>query len=257
MRFMDKVVFVTGGAQGIGRAIAEMFYAEGAAVAVNDINNEELSHFVINLSNAENNKGQIIAVPGDISEENAVADMIQTVTDQLGSVDILVNNAGISPRNNGKKSTVEEMTLEEWERVFAVNLRSQFLTSRAVISKMKERGWGRIINVSSEAARKRPSPIVGANYVASKTGVLGLTRCLAIELAPFGVTVNAICPGLVASDMLADVESNETKQHVGDIPVGRLGDPKDLANGIRFLADPSSEYITGAVLDVNGGHFMP
>ncbi len=148
------------------------------------------------------------------------------------------------------------MTLEEWERVMAVNLRSQFLTSRAVIPKMKARRWGRIINISSQAARKRPGNIIGAEYVASKAGILGLTRCLAVELASFDITVNAVCPGLTESDMLGDVNDGLTSQHMEQVPIGRLGSPNDIANALLFLADSSSGYITGTALDVNGGDHM-
>ncbi|SDJ08372.1 SDR family NAD(P)-dependent oxidoreductase [Alteribacillus bidgolensis] len=253
MRFKNKVVLVTGAARGIGRGIAERFTKEGASVAINDVNTDLLQETVTRLNQKG---GKVMAVAGDVSNEEAVAEMLDMIVDEFGTVDILVNNAGISPRKNGQKVEVENLTSEAWDQVMAVNLRSQFLTSRAVITGMKRNNWGRIINVSSQAARIRPADFCGAEYIASKAGVLGLTRCLAVELSRYGINVNSVCPGLTESDMLSDVKNNQTSQYTENVPVGRLGTPKDLAHAVLFLADPYSDFITGTALDVNGGYFM-
>ncbi|MGY4691476.1 SDR family NAD(P)-dependent oxidoreductase [Salibacterium sp. K-3] len=254
MSFHNKTVLVTGAAQGIGRNIAACFLERGAFVFLNDVNSNKVNRAAEEMKQGE---GQVRAVSGDISDEKFVAELMQHVTAETGGIDILVNNAGISPRHNGKKTEVEDMTLEEWEQVMAVNLRSQFLTSRAVIPAMKQKRWGRIINMSSQAAKIRPAEICGADYIASKSGVLGLTRALAVELGSYGITVNSVCPGLTESEMLSDVKNqDQTADYQEQIPVNRLGAPEDVANAVLYLADPASNFINGTSLDVNGGYHM-
>ncbi len=249
MRFKEKTAIVTGGASGIGAATARALGREGARVAVMDMNASGLRK----MEEEMNKEGvPFMTVEGDISQESAVESLIGKTVSRFGGIDILVNNAGISPKHKGKKANLWEMSVAEWDRVLAVNIRGAFLCSRLVVPKMIERKGGAIVNVSSLAA-KVGSAVTGCHYVISNSGVVGLTKILAREVAEYGIRVNAVAPGRIDTPMIWDVPREVNEQFVRTIPLKRLGKAEDVADGILFLLSDAASYITGLVLDVNGG----
>lgn len=249
MRFKEKTAVVTGGASGIGAATARALGREGARLAVMDMNPSGLRK----MEEEMKKEGvPFMDVEGDVSQESAVESLIKQTVSRFGGIDILVNNAGISPKHKGKKANLWEMSVAEWDRVMAVNIRAAFLCSRLVVPKMIERKGGAIVNVSSLAA-KVGSAVTGCHYVISKAGVVGLTKILAREVAEFGIRVNAVAPGRIDTPMIWDVPREVNEQYVKTIPLKRLGKAEDVADGILFLLSDAASYITGLVLDVNGG----
>ena len=240
-RLDGRVALVTGASRGIGRAVALALVEHGARVAVNYVSRAADADAVVNAITA--NGGMALAVRADVSDGAAVAAMIATVTAQFGPIDILVNNAGIALRRG-----VDDLTEADFDRTIAVNLKSAFLCTQAVVPGMRERGWGRIVNISSGAARG--AGVVGAHYNASKAGMEGLTRGYAARLASAGVTVNAVAPSLIQTDMSTVFPAGTAKR----IPVGRMGTPEEVAQVVvMVLANP---YMTGQTVQVNGGlHF--
>lgn len=237
-----KVAIITGAAQGLGRAIAETFSREGASVVVNDIN-EEVAQRV-----ADEIGGRFIYA--DVKVEDDIKALIDQTVKLFGTIDILVNNAGIL-----RTSRIDDITRAEWDLVLDVNLNGVFLCTKAVLSIMKERKYGRIVNISSSAGRS-VSTLGGAHYTTSKAAVLGFTRAVAKEVAPFGITVNAICPGLIDSEMVRLECSLETiAAYEKTFPVPRLGTPAEVASLALFLVT-EADYITGASIDINGGDLM-
>jgi len=191
----------------------------------------------------------------DVADEANVREMVERTKEHFGGVDLLVNNAGISPKHEGKKQTLWEMSVAEWDKVMAVNIRGAFLCSRYVVPEMIKRGGGAIVNVSSQAA-KAGSVITGGHYVISKAGVVGLTKILARETAEYGIRVNAVAPGRIDTPMIWDVPPEVNEQVRKNIPLRRLGTPEEVAEGILFLLSASSSFITGFVMDINGGSGM-
>ena len=250
MRFQDKVSIVTGGASGIGAATARALAAEGAKVVVADINSAGLQEMERDFGEKKDLK--FLGLKANVAEEKEVEDLINKSVSHFGGIDILVNNAGISPKHEGKKANLWEMSIAEWDQVMAVNIRGAFLCCHLAVPKMIERGGGAIVNVSSLAA-KAGSAITGCHYVISKAGVVGLTKVLAREVAEYGIRVNAVAPGRIDTPMIWDVppEINENLKQI--IPLKRLGTPEDVADGIVFLLSESASYITGQVMDINGG----
>ena len=237
-----KVAIITGAAQGLGRAIAETFSREGASVVVNDIN-EEVAQRV-----ADEIGGRFIYA--DVKVEDDIKALIDQTVKLFGTINILVNNAGIL-----RTSRIDDITRAEWDLVLDVNLNGVFLCTKAVLSIMKERKYGRIVNISSSAGRS-VSTLGGAHYTTSKAAVLGFTRAVAKEVAPFGITVNAICPGLIDSEMVRLECSLETiAAYEKTFPVPRLGTPAEVASLALFLVT-EADYITGASIDINGGDLM-
>jgi len=247
LKLKGKVALVTGSGRGIGRAIALRFADEGASVVVNSLH-RDTSEAV--KREVESRGARAISVAGDVSDERSVADLFETVKREFGGLDVLVNNAGINI-----VKTALEMTEADWDRIFSVNLRSIFLCSRAAAGMMIPNKSGRIINVSS---------IVGINpfpsrapYATSKAGVIMLTRELALEWAKHNITVNAIAPGFVSTDMLmariaeGAIDGDAILKRV---PLGRLGSVEDMAHSVLFLAEEGSSYITGQCLTVDGGY---
>ena len=184
-----------------------------------------------------------------------VKEMIDRTLDHFGGIDLLVNNAGISPKHQGKKQTLWEMDIAEWDQVMAVNIRGAFLCSRLAVPEMIKRGGGAIVNLASQAA-KAGSLITGCHYVISKAGVVGLTKILAREVAEYGIRVNAVAPGRIDTPMIWDVPPEVNEQVRKNIPLKRLGKPEEVAEGILFLLSDSSSFITGFVMDINGGSGM-
>ena len=240
----DKVALVTGGSRGIGKEIALGLASRGANVAISYNSNESLAQEVVEELKKLGVKA--IAIQGNSAIEEDVNKIVSKVEEELGTIDILVNNAGIT-----KDNLIIRMKSEDWDDVLNVNLKGVFLTTKAVVRSMMKKRYGKIINISS---------VVGVsgnagqgNYSASKAGVIGFTKSMAKELASRGIRVNAIAPGFIKTDM-TDVLKDEIKEELlRNIPLGTLGDPKDIANAVVFLASQESDYITGQVINVNGG----
>ena len=244
----DKVAIVTGASRGIGRAIAVALASEGAKVVVNYASSASAAEAVVAEINSLDNGSEAIAVPADVSKEAEVDSLIKSAIDKWGRVDVLVNNAGIT-----RDTLLLRMKLEDWQSVIDLNLTGVFLTSRAIAKIMLKQKSGRIINIASV------SGLMGnagqGNYSAAKAGVIGFTKTVAKELASRGITVNAVAPGFIATDMTADLKN--TEEILKFIPLGRYGQPEEIAGMVRFLAaDPAAAYITGQVFNVDGGMVM-
>ncbi len=247
--FQDQVVLVTGAGRGIGRAIAEAFAAHGARVAANDITPANLDPAVREMAASG---GQVRPYLADVAKKIAVQTMIGEILDAWGRIDILVNNAGVEPH-----ASLLEMDEWDWRRTLDVNLTGPFLTTQTVGRVMREQGGGSIVNISSIAGRAH-GLFERAAYVASKTGLLGLTREAAREFAAYNIRVNAVCPGVIDTEMTAALQKDERmmRQWLQDIPQGRLGTPADVAGPVLFLCSPAAAYITGQAINVAGGKLM-
>ncbi len=242
-----KVAIVTGAGQGIGKAIALALHKRGAAAAIVDINH----------CNAEKTAGEIVhaggkavAIRADVSIVEDIRGMVEKTVREFGSVDILVNNAGIL-----SKTPVEEITEAEWDRIMNVNLKGVLFATQQVLPYMKQKGFGRIINLSSVAGRMGGYADVPA-YAASKAGIIGLTRAVARRVAEYGITVNAVAPGTTETGIIKQLSSNDIEMLKQQIPMRKLGRPENIADTVSFLASEEAEFITGVVLDVNGGIYM-
>ncbi len=251
-KMTEKVVLITGASGGLGSQIAATLAAQGAHLALNypDIGNQkELAQaLVANLSHQH--PGRYIAYPADISREEQVAAMVSKITSDLGGVDVLVNNAGISINALSWK-----LTEQDWNTVLGVNLNGAFYCAKAVLPLMRERRWGRIINISSVVGLRGAMGTVA--YGASKAGLMGMSKTMAREVADRGITVNCIAPGYVDAGIIKDVPDKYKRENViPAIPMGRLGGARDIAGAVLFLASEDGGYITGEVLKVDGGFAM-
>lgn len=248
MLLENRVALITGSSRGIGRAIAIEMAREGADVVVNYNLSKEKASEVARTIETLNRKA--LVVKADVSRFDQVEAMSKRVVEEFGGVDILVNNAGV---HHHLKSW--EIDPAEWNRILNANLDGTFFCSRTFSSEMRAKKWGRIINISSIVAA------IGtdheAHYGASKAAVLGLTKSLALELAPYNITVNAISPGLIETDMTASATPEEKKKELELIPLGRIGQPEDIAHAAVFLASDRASFITGQTIHVNGGEAMP
>ncbi|MBE9168519.1 3-oxoacyl-[acyl-carrier-protein] reductase [Pleurocapsales cyanobacterium LEGE 06147] len=241
----DKVALVTGASRGIGKATVLALAAEGAKVVINYARSSGAADEVVKEITAAG--GEAIALQADVSQAEEVDNLIKQTIDKFGRLDILVNNAGIT-----RDTLLLRMKLEEWQTVIDLNLTGVFLCTKAVSKIMLKQRSGRIINITSIAGQMgNPGQ---ANYSAAKAGVIGFTKTVAKELASRGVTVNAVAPGFIETDMTENLQSEEIIQL---IPLNRYGKPEEVAGTIRFLAaDPAAAYITGQVFNVNGGMVM-
>ena len=239
---MGRVALVTGGTRGIGAAISRALKKAGYNVAANYGGNDEAAQ-------AFKKDTKIPVFKWDVSDYVACEQGIVNVENEVGPVEVLVNNAGIS-----RDAMFQKMSHEQWSEVIRTDLDSVFNMTRPVINGMRERSFGRVINISSINGQKGQLGL--ANYCAAKAGMIGLTRALALENARKGITVNAIAPGYVATELLANVSEEVMKSIVGQIPVGRLGEPDDVARCVTFLAADEASWITGSTLTINGGAFM-
>lgn len=244
---IGKNVIVTGGSRGIGRAIAIEFGKLGANVVINYVSNEKEAEEV--AKEVEGLGGKALIVKGDVSKVENSKFLIEETIENFGSIDVLVNNAGITRDN-----LLIRMTDDEFEKVIDVNLKGVYNTCKCAIRHMMKQRKGRIINISSVVG------IMGnagqANYAASKAGVIGLTKSIAREVGIRGITVNAIAPGFIVSDMTNVLKDEVKKEMLSRIPLNKFGEPENIAKTVTFLASSDSEYITGQVINVDGGMLM-
>jgi len=243
--FFGQTAIVTGAAQGIGRAVAAELAAQGANLAVCDLKTDKLAAFAEGL--APTVKGEIFAKQVDLSKAREIFDFVHAVEEKFTRIDILVNNAGIHPLH-----PIEEISDDEWDLVLAVNLKAHFHFCKAALPGMRRRRYGRIINISSEAG-KNGGTIAALHYSASKGGVLAFTRNLAQQVGADGITVNAICPGRIASEMSGAVSPEENQRFIDKSIVKRLGTPEDIAFAVCYLAHPRASFVTAETMNVNGG----
>jgi len=241
-----RVALVTGASQGIGRACAIALAKGGAKVALAARNQEKLKQAVDEITSAG---GEAAAFAIDVADEDSIKAGVKAAIEKFGKIEILVNNAGVT-----RDSSFRKMDRAAWDEVINTNLTSVFDITRRFIDAMAARGWGRVINISSIVGR------IGnfgqTNYAAAKAGLIGFTKALAREYASKGVTVNAIAPGFVKTRMLDRVPEKALKSVLDTTPVGRLGDPMDIGASVLYLASPAASFVTGHVLDVNGGMAM-
>jgi acetoacetyl-CoA reductase len=240
-----QVALVTGGIRGIGLAICERLMNRGVHVAAGYSSNRDAAQ---QFYDKYADHGVTIH-QGNIGSNEDCERVISEVLEQHGQLDILVNNAGVTV-----DKTMRKMSPEEWDHVIHVNLSGAFYLSRAILQHMLDRNYGRVINISSVIGSS--GGFGQANYASAKSGLFGLTMSLALETAAKGITVNAVTPGYITTDMTAAVPGNVMDKLIANIPVGRLGEPNEVARVVEFLADPESAYITGQVYPVNGGLYM-
>jgi len=243
MSLKDRVALITGAGRGIGKAIALRLARDGATIVINDLKMEYTAQAVEEITALG---VPALAAPADVSQSESVIAMVEAVMSEYGRLDILINNAGIA-----QDQILMRMTDDQWDRVIAIDLKSVFLCSRAVVKHMMKAKWGRIVSLASVVG------IMGnpgqANYAAAKAGILGFTRSLAREVGSRGITVNALAPGFIETDMTAQLSEKQRQELAARIPLGYLGAPEDVANACAFLASEEARYISGHVITVDGG----
>jgi NAD(P)-dependent dehydrogenase (short-subunit alcohol dehydrogenase family) len=243
--FAGRVATVTGAWRGLGRATAKRLHERGASVAVNVRDRKRAESLAKEIGE------RAFGVPGDVAAEGVPDEIARRTLERFGRIDILVNNAALP-----LSTRFPDLTAEEWRKAIEVNLTAPFLMTKAVLPAMRAQNYGRIINISSSAGRM-VSTLGGAHYTASKAGLLGLTRAAAKELGKFGITVNAVCPGMIDTELTREHASDELlKDLAANYPVPRLGTALEVADLICFAASEAAGYITGASLDINGGDLM-
>src|SRR6266567_2531998 len=246
MSLSGRVALVTGASQGIGHACALKLAQSGAAVAVAARNQEKLNQLVHQIANTG---GKAAAFPMDVADEEQIKTAFKAVIAEFGKIDILVNNAGIT-----RDQLLMRMKRADWDAVLNTNLTSAYLCIQQAISSMLKQRWGRIINVTSIFGQIGQAG--QANYASSKAGLIGLTMAIAREVASRNITCNAVAPGFIETAMTAALPENLKQEAVKLIPLGRVGAPEDVANAVAFLVSDEASYITGHVLNVNGGMLM-
>jgi len=239
---MARVAMVTGGTRGIGRAICERLKKEGFFVVANYAGNDEKARIFTAQT-------EIPAYKWDVGDHDATIAGCSRIATEYGPIDVVVNNAGIT-----RDATLHKMSFEDWNEVMRINLGGCFNTAKACFPGMRERGWGRIVNIGS--INGQAGQYGQVNYAAAKSGIHGFTKALAQEGAKFGVTVNAIAPGYIDTDMVAAVPEQVLEKIVARIPVGRLGQAEEIARGVSFLASEDGGFVTGSTLSINGGQHM-
>ena len=248
--FTNQVVLVTGAgsAKGMGRVIAQTFGKQGAKVVICDINQAGCA------ANVEEMTKMGIDATGyaaNLTDPEAVKELVNTIVDKSGRIDVLVNNAGIS-----QKVTVADMTLDDIKRIFNVNMFGLFLITQAVCEVMKKQNYGSIVHLSSVSGKRGGGIFGGAHYSASKAAVLGFSKNLAREVSAYGITTNCVCPGLINTEIWKSLPKEQADAVIDGIPMGRPGEPQEVADAIVFLASKEASYITGEEIDINGGSHM-
>ena len=247
-KLKDKIVFISGASSGIGKACAEAFAKAGAHLILCARSTDKVKAVAEELQNKY--KIEILSFGLDVQDKKLVNAAIDDLPEKWREIDILVNNAGIL-----SKASIEELDEAEWDKVMNINVKSTMFASQQVLKHMISQGWGRIINISSLAGRMGGFS-TGCAYSTSKAAILGMTMCIARKVAKNNITVNAIAPGTTESELLKGFTPEELKKLEEAIPVGRLGKPENIAETVVFLASDAASFITGAVIDVNGGMFM-
>ena len=247
MNLANQVAIVTGGSLGIGAAVAIELAKEGAAVALNYRRHREEAEKVIGQVEAEGVKG--LAVQADVSSFGDAQRMVEEVRDEFGRLDILVNNAGIN-----RDGVIWKMAEEQWDEVIEVNLKGYFNYIRAVAPIFREQKSGKIVNITSINGLR--GKFGQSNYSASKAGIIGLTKTVARELGKYGINVNAVAPGLIETDMMKEAPKEVVDRALGEIVLGRLGQPEDVARVVSFLCSDAARHITGEVVKVDGGQYI-
>jgi 3-oxoacyl-[acyl-carrier protein] reductase len=243
--FAGRVALITGASRGLGRAAAARLLERGATVAINVRDRARAEATVRELG------GSSFAVPGDLEQEGVAESLVHRTVAEFGRLDILVNNAALP-----LTTRFEQITPDEWRRAVEVNLTAPFILTQAAVPAMKSRRYGRIVNISSTAGRM-VSTLGGAHYTATKTGLLGLTRASAKELGIHGITVNAVCPGMIDTELTRESASDERLERItAAYPIPRMGTSLEVADVICFIASEAAGYITGATFDINGGDLM-
>ncbi|MCC8189056.1 MAG: SDR family oxidoreductase [Planctomycetes bacterium] len=247
MSLENRVALVTGAGKGIGLAIAKRLAEDGARVALADIDGGQAEEAAASLTGSGKTA---IGVAADVSQLPAVKTMIATTVEAYGQLDIVVNNAGIL-----RSSRLEEVTPEEWDLVLGVNLRSAFLVSQQALPYLKRSACARVVNISSNSGRMGGFES-SVSYAASKGGVISLTYALASQLARYRITVNAVCPGTVETDILKDYSPEAKERLKARVPLGRLGEPEEIAAAVAYLVSEEAGFVTGLMLDINGGMYF-
>jgi acetoacetyl-CoA reductase len=247
LNLRDAVAVVTGGSRGIGAAICEELGREGAKVVVNYSGSQEPAEELVEKIKQTGGGGEAVAIQADVSDPNDAQRLIDQAVEHFGRVDILINNAGTNV-----DATLDKLDVESWDTVVQLDLNGCFYTLHAALPHMMEQENGAIVNMSSFVGEA--GNMGQANYAAAKSGLLGYTKSAALELAQSGITVNAVCPGFIETDMTAAIPEEMQEKIVKTIPMGRFGQPEDIAQAVRFCIE--NEYMTGATLDINGGVYM-
>lgn len=248
VQLQDRVAIVTGAAQGLGAATAHELAAQGAKVVICDIDAASVEQVADEINKAG---GKAIALRTDVAQISELDKLVATAVDQFGRLDILVNNAAICPR-----IPIDDMTEAMFEKIININLKSVFFLSRAAGNAMKVNNWGRIVNVSSVGGRTG-GMYAATVYSATKAGVMSMTKAFARHFAPHNILINCIAPGSVETRLMANLSPASLQETIQNVPLHRLADPAEIAHLISFLSSPFSTYMTGAILDVNGGALMP
>lgn len=247
MNLTGAVAVVTGASRGIGNAIAEELGRGGAKVVVNYSGSQEPAEELAEKINQTGGGGEAVAIQADVGDPNDAQRLIDQTIEQFGRIDILVNNAGINV-----DKTMDKLEIEDWQKVIELDLNGCFYTVHAALPHMTEQGSGSIVNMSSFVGEA--GNMGQANYAAAKAGLLGFTKSAALELARSNITVNAVCPGFIETDMTGAIPEEAQEKIMKTIPMGRFGQPEDIAQAVRFCVE--NEYMTGATLDINGGVYM-
>jgi len=248
----EQLCWITGATGGIGKATSELLAKKGVNLILSDLDEAELYQ---HTSELEKLGVKVIPLPLDVSNLQSVKEAGNMIKKEIGNIDILINGAGISPKGLNGRVSSDKLDIEEWHQVLDINLNGSYYCSREAIKMMKENNKGNIVNISSQAGRTY-SAVTAAHYAVSKAGLIALTRQMAGELGSFGINVNAIAPGRIDTKMIWDVPKDMNEEIVKNIPLRRLGTPEEVANTILFLTTSQSSYITGAVIDINGGRAM-